>query len=387
MSGLRLTSDGTALIIIHHASTHLNKKSKDIDTVFQEIDLDSGKLLFEWRASDFIHGSGQPSNPSPTFFQLQSVDKNVDGNFLVSSGNTMLCISKENGKALWQLGGSGNEFRDESGGSATSLSNHHVASWHNNTTLLVTNNNHGDNRSNILVYVKLSFDKMTATVVKDVSPPVGTSSKMDTFQLLGNDHILALDTTTSKVIESSVNETFCEVDFAPSRLSSRWTTKYHVSKYEWSAHPQTSPDIAVRPDEGAIYVSWNGATDIDAWILQSGPKTEGTVFIDHLRVSKTSFETRIELPRRTEEYIRIVALDKKWKMASHSVAVSRNIPFGGSRRVPVLLALAEGVFRIRTRIVLLALVLCIMLYCYLGACLPLFRKMRHPNSPRARKNL
>lgn len=235
------------------------------------------------------------------------------------------------------------------------------------------------------MFVQLTLDTLTAKVTKTIDPPSDVPHPLDTFQLLGNNNVLAQDSATSKVIEFSADGILCETSFAPSRLSSRWTNRYRVSKYEWSGQPQTTPDIAVRPKEGAIYVTWNGATDIDSWVLQSGPKADGTHFIDHLRIRKTGFETRIEIPSRTEKYIRVIALDRTWQLAAYSPAVSRHVKAVTGLHQPGRFVLSSPMFTLGNRVILLVLLVVIMAYCYVAACLPVIRRFRSQGSPSLKK--
>jgi hypothetical protein len=306
-------------------------QGRNCDTIFQEVNLDDYGLLFEWRASQHrIASHGTNRSPLP----IQSVDKDDQGNYLISTGNAVVCLSGENGQVLWQLGGDGNEFQDASD-AATSLSHGHRASWHSHATLLITNDYSSDARDtsqetgSAAKLIRLDIPKRTATVAQSVHLPHGLPSSLDTFQFL-NTTVLAHAKTNPTVIEFSDHEILCETHLAAARLPSSLTPSYRVSKHAWSGYPDTQPQIAVCPEENAIYVSWNGATDVDSWVLQSGPSKDGNTFIDHLRVPKEGFETKIDLPRRTEEYIRVIALDRSWKLASMSAAVSRKVGHAGS---------------------------------------------------------
>ncbi|KAK2612507.1 hypothetical protein QQS21_001445 [Conoideocrella luteorostrata] len=330
LSGFRLTHAGTALITISQVLIYepIDANVPKFETIFQEIDLDYGELLFEWRASR--HNIAPSSDPIP----IQNVDKDVEGNFLVSTERSIICLSGIEGHVLWRLGGDGNEFQALSKG-ATSLSPGHHATWHNSTTLLITNG-HSDGSRDLsqkryspIMLVKLDVLKRTATVIKDFRFPHQSSTSTETIQFL-NTTILTHKEETSIVMEYADKELLCEMHLAAARLPSSWTPSYRVAKHKWSGHPDTLPQVAVRPLENAVYVSWNGATDIDSWIFQSGPEQNGNVFIDHIRVRKTGFETRIELPRRTENYIRLVALDRNGKLASISAAVSKHVKIGGN---------------------------------------------------------
>jgi hypothetical protein len=62
---------------------------------------------------------------------------------------------------------------------------------------------------------------------------------------------------------------------------------YRAYRFPWRATPRTRPDVVVQ--NGAVYVSWNGATDVARWQVLAG----GSVVAS---ARKTGFETRIALP-------------------------------------------------------------------------------------------
>ncbi|KAJ6437611.1 hypothetical protein O9K51_09818 [Purpureocillium lavendulum] len=100
---------------------------------------------------------------------------------------------------------------------------------------------------------------------------------------------------------------------------------YRISKFHWVGQPKSLPEIAVDTEERAVYVSWNGATAIDAWVLQSKRKGDSDAWFDHVWVPKVQFETRIPIPRHSEEILRVVALDRQWKVAAYSRTASKHI--------------------------------------------------------------
>ena len=85
------------------------------DGIFQEIDLLSGTLLFQWRASDHyqltetfqpINNQGRTRDNAFDFFHINSVDKDPQGNYYISSRymHTVTCIAPT-GAVRWILGG------------------------------------------------------------------------------------------------------------------------------------------------------------------------------------------------------------------------------------------------------------------------------------------
>jgi hypothetical protein len=90
-----------------------------INGVVQEIDVETGKVLFEWNSADHVPFS-QSEQPLPTsastpwdWFHINAV--NVDGgnNLLVDARNTWTTykVNRHTGAIVWQLGGKASSFK------------------------------------------------------------------------------------------------------------------------------------------------------------------------------------------------------------------------------------------------------------------------------------
>ena len=81
----------------------------------------------------------------------------------------------------------------------------------------------------------------------------------------------------------------------------RWTARfgfdnsvqsYRGYKTEWQGYPSTRPDLAVEEDGNgcfAGYVSWNGATHVEEWIVLEGLVEGGLSYVG--RIGYRGFET------------------------------------------------------------------------------------------------
>jgi hypothetical protein len=84
----------------------------------QEIDIRTGKVLFQWNSEDHVpySESEQPLPASPSspwdWFHINAVKVNADGTFLIDSRDTWTTfdVSPKNGKIIWQLGGKDSSF-------------------------------------------------------------------------------------------------------------------------------------------------------------------------------------------------------------------------------------------------------------------------------------
>lgn len=116
------------------------------DCLFQEIDLETNELVFEWRASEHhsleetfrdIGLEGRDSSHPWDWYHMNSIQKDELGNYLVSARytHTITYINGETGEIIWILGGKRNAFDDLSNGNgmATDIAFQHFARFHNLT--------------------------------------------------------------------------------------------------------------------------------------------------------------------------------------------------------------------------------------------------------------
>ena len=328
----RITDDGNALMTIYH------KKEVDMsgygfsrgwifDSLFQEVSLETGELLFEWNASSHyavhdteapIGDDGQSADRPFDFFHINSIDKDVNGDYLISSRYmcAVMCISHKDGRVLWQLGGKDNQFEDLSGGSATDMSWNHHAAWYKNTTLTLFDNGSNGRQETAKfsrgLMIDLNINQMTATLVHAYVAPLGLlAPSQGSVQVLPNENVLVGWGHTPAFTEYSLDgEVLCDTHFGAVWFANLgWAKNYRTFKYNWVGRPSQPPDVAVRPSEGAVYVSWNGATEVKSWLLESAKTIDGEFSKQARPVAKKTFETRIAIPGDAHEFLRAVAFD------------------------------------------------------------------------------
>ena len=120
-----LTPQGTALITAHRQlSANLTSvggpaRGSVMESVAQEVDVATGKVLFEWNSLDHVpltesHQAlvgGTASSPYD-YFHINSVALASDGDLLISSRNTWTVykVARSNGAIQWRLGGKKSDF-------------------------------------------------------------------------------------------------------------------------------------------------------------------------------------------------------------------------------------------------------------------------------------
>jgi len=89
-----------------------------IDGLVQEIDVSSGRVLFQWDSATHVPYADsylpRPSSPSTPWdwFHINAAHLDRDGNLLVSSRNawTIFKVNRRSGQIIWQLGGRHSSF-------------------------------------------------------------------------------------------------------------------------------------------------------------------------------------------------------------------------------------------------------------------------------------
>jgi hypothetical protein len=95
---------------------------------------------------------------------------------------------------------------------------------------------------------------------------------------------------------------------------------YRAFRFPWVGNPTTRPALVSRHAKGqrTLYVSWNGATEVAAWLVQSG---ESASALDPGRkVPKRSFETAVTVAPGVR-YAKAIALDRHDKQIGRSKTV------------------------------------------------------------------
>ena len=120
-----LTPEGTALITAYSLiKTDLSplggpRNGQVLDGVVQEVDMVSGKVLFEWHSLDHVDlaesyntAPGSSSTAPFDYFHINSIDVAPDGDLLVSARNTWAVykIARRSGAVVWRLHGKRSDF-------------------------------------------------------------------------------------------------------------------------------------------------------------------------------------------------------------------------------------------------------------------------------------
>lgn len=335
-----ITTDDTAVVTIYWAKeadlTSVNGSAEGwiLECSFQEFDIETGDLIFMWNASDHLSvqqtyselaaGSNGTEAYPFDWFHINSVQKDGDGNYLISSRHlwSLFKIDSKTGDIIWTLGGKGSEF-DIPQEADFHWQHHarwiepnsrtHLSVWANMGTVEDTEDTYS---RGILMVV--DEDSMTVSFVQDYHNTKGTWSKgQGSFQCLNFSDI---DTTnfflgygawpyfTELTNDGTV---VLDAEFAVSdNIQSYRTFKYPPSL--WVGRPLTNPDIFWNKSEQAVYLSWNGATEISTWQLYAAASINSSNWIMISSSGKTGFETVLNITMDKDNlwiYVKAKALD------------------------------------------------------------------------------
>jgi hypothetical protein len=318
-----ITSRDTALVAIANDVTYdLTPVGGSADAIVvegivQELDIETGKVLFEWRSLD--HVSPEESFRTAVtdagnvdYFHLNSIGVAPDGDLIVSARHTSTVykLDRRTGAIVWRLGGKRNEFTI---GEGANFEFQHDARLHADGSLTLFDNGAtdllpGDDVEVASRPLRLQLDEQakTAELIHVYAPPTPRlATAMGNVQRLPDGSVFVGWGTAGGYTE-----------FAPDgsvRLDARFTdgsASYRCFRFPWDGRPQDDPAVVLaHGDDGDLVVraSWNGATEVAYWQVRTGGATgpltaRGTT-------PRDGFETTLEAA--PADRLTAVALDAK----------------------------------------------------------------------------
>ncbi|KAF2105776.1 ASST-domain-containing protein [Lophiotrema nucula] len=308
-----ITADDTALVPIYHAVqadlTELGGASDAwiFECTFQEINIQTNKLLFEWNATthvgfnesyNTIEDVGTEAAPFD-YFHINSIEKDVNGDYLVS-GRVMDCVYKisgDDGHIIWRLGGKQSDFQLDAN---VSFAFQHDARWVDDEQTRLTIFDNGPTDS--VDYSRgllLSVDQNAKTVslIQDFYNGAKTFGQFEgSLQAINR-----TDPNTNFMLGYGSQPFFAEFKSNGDILLDAQFGKtnevngYRAYKLPWQGKPLTKPDIHFDSDRNQAYFSWNGATDVEDWVVYTANSTNTTSWMNVTSARRTGFETTIDL--------------------------------------------------------------------------------------------
>jgi outer membrane protein assembly factor BamB len=318
MHELRLTPQGTALITCYPPTVTADlrgvggpRNGTVQESVIQEVDLRSGRVLLEWRSLEHVGVSESyfPLHQPYDYFHVNSIEVAPDGNLLISARNThtIYKLDRRTGQVMWRLGGKRSDFT--MGPDTTFAWQHDARVVGENTITLFDDECDGpitSGRQSRAIVLELDADRRTARLVRSYTHPEPLlTTAMGNVQLLGDGRVLVGWGTASCVSQFAADGTLIsDLRLPKGRYS------YRAFGASWRSAPAHDPAVAARRDprsgEHIVYASWNGATEVSHWQLDGGLHPERLAPVGVAR--RRGFETAIRLPSK-ERYVAVTALD------------------------------------------------------------------------------
>ncbi|OAQ61528.1 hypothetical protein VFPPC_09357 [Pochonia chlamydosporia 170] len=321
-----------------------------VNAIIQELDISTGKLLFEWSSLDHVTpdeailpinpgqaGSGYNSSDAWDYFHINSVDKDAEGNYLISARDACAVhkINGTDGSIIWRLNGNRSDFKMAKG---TKFCFQHHARWLSQEDgieiiSLYDNSAHGTEHSggsevhtaptSSGKILKLNTKSWTADLVGAYFPPDDLLSKSQgSTQVLPGGNVLVGWGSEGAVTEFTSDGTPIFHAYMDSGVLGDGVQNYRAFRYNWTGLPSEDPAIvSLESEKGTtVYVSWNGDTETAVWRFYAETDEFGSRhFLGE--VERNSFETKLFVPHQKLTSVSAEAIDASGKLLISTAVV------------------------------------------------------------------
>ena len=321
-----ITNDDTALVPIYHpitwdlTSVGGSENGWIFENTIQEINIETGELVFEWNASTHV-GVNESYNTLPSdgasaeadpwdYFHINSIEKDRNGDYLISA-RVMDClykISGEDGSVIWRLHGKQSDFEipDE-----VNFAFQHDARWLNDdlTRLSIFDNGPTATVSYSRgLLMNVNYDNMTVTLIQEFTNQAKTFAQFE-------GSLQAIDPsneTTNYFLGFGNQPFFTELDHQGNILldvqfgKTNAVNNYRTYRQQWEGKPSAKPDMHWYQDANSTYFSWNGATEVESWVVLTANASDSATWTNVTVARRTGFETTVNLSdvQNLENFVR-----------------------------------------------------------------------------------
>ncbi len=285
--------------------------------VAQEVDVETGEVLFEWSSLDHVPVtdtyadlSGGTAKDPFDYFHINSVAVAPDGDLLVSARHTCAVykVSRRTGEVRWRLGGRRSSFDM---GPGTRFHWQHDAQPLGAAALSVFDDGAAPQREprSRAIVIDLDVVRMRATLVQEVTHPDHLLAKAmgNAQQLAGGGMFVGWGTAPHYSYFAADGRLLVD-----GRLPEQ-DGSYRAFLMPWTGRPTDQPAAAARADRG-----WNGATEVATWVALAGPSRWVLATVGS--APRDGFETAFHVSS-AGPYVAVRALDASGGVLGTSPAV------------------------------------------------------------------
>jgi hypothetical protein len=294
------------------------------ESIVQEVDVASGKVVWEWHSADHLpvsEGATAPKESKPhDYFHVNAVDEDGRGRLLICARNmhAIYAVSKRTGRVLWRLGGTRSDFRM---GPGARFAFQHDAQWRSSDTISLFDNEatppQADQSRGLVL--QLDMSARTARVARQYTHPDKLLAIAEgNMQTLPDGHVFIGWGPERHVSELARDGRLLFDLVVPPRADS-----YQAYRLPWHGEPLDRPALAARRRPGStrltVWASWNGATELRGWRLLAGDRPGALVPLGD-PVPRRDFETALHARTRAK-YVAVAALDASGRQIGASRAL------------------------------------------------------------------
>jgi len=330
LHALTVTAEGTALFTCYPQTVQMDlssigapRNSQVLESIIQEVDIGSGRLLFEWRSLQHIpvSASQEPHAEPYDYLHINSIQQLPDGNLLVSGRHTwaLYKLERRTGRVIWTLGGKRSQLQM---GPGAQFAWQHDARQHSDGVLTVFDNGtngpiktESESRG-LMLDVDESRRRVTVRNAY-TSPERLSAGAMGSCQILSPDRVLVGWGVQSRTTEfTSEGKALLDVALPAGMYS------YRGLWLPWQGTPHHRPAVAAGQDSETggtiVYASWNGATEVAGWQVAAGARHHQ---LRPLGIAPCrGFETVIPLDD-SHRYASVTALDRSGRRLRRSPVI------------------------------------------------------------------
>jgi hypothetical protein len=317
-----ITPEDTALITIYNRLPRDLVSEGDpldgyvLDGIAQELDIETGEVLFEWHSLEHV-GLDESYTNHFDYFHINSIDVFDKDHLLISSRSTSTVykVSRKTGQVVWRLGGKKSDF--EMGPGTRTTFQHDARRQRDGTITIFDNGNVNRVDQSRGIVVEVDEAKMSASLMREYTHPDRLlSDTQGNVQALPKGNVLV--GWGSAPFFSEFNH-HGELLFHAAFPTEGET--YRAFRFPWSGQPTDDPAIAAElgtEDKVTIYASWNGATEVTTWQVLAGSAPDQLEPL--ASAPRQGFETVITV-RTTESYVGLNATNGSGKVLGTTNAI------------------------------------------------------------------